>query len=223
MNGQMNGLATCGCSQYGQPEILIEYEPQGVIEADVAHLVATLEQMVRSGSRFEPGQSMALGWSLVCFVSRADGRLGFEEPDFRSMPIQRVAGLTSTLKHMRLQREVVDSVLSVDEVQFPSLRHGCLVCKEVAETGGFMMERADAQELDSGWFIGCLNPAHRHDVIENLERVSLYEAVVQRRLPILPWLALPAGTLVCHGDQGLVIQRQGQPLEVKPGSLLASS
>ena len=216
----MNRFITRACNQYGQPELVIEYEPDGVIQDDVAHLAATLEQMVRDGARFEPDQSLALGWSVVWFVSCPDGCLGFEEPDFRSMPVQRVPGLTSTIKHLRLQKDIVESVLPADQVQFPSLRNSCTVCKQVTETGGFVMERADPQEPDSGWFIGCLDPAHRHDLIESIDRMSLYEAVSQRRLPIVPWLALPAGTLVCSGDQGLAIQRHGQSMHVRPGSLL---
>lgn len=216
----MKTLASKTCQEYGHPEIAVDYDPAVVVEADVAHLLSGLEAMVAGGTRFEANQSIAFGWSLAWFVHRPDGRLGFEEPDFRSMPVKRVSGLTATIRDLRLQRDIVASVLPDGSAQFPSLRQSCIVCGEVSATDGLVMVRAAPAEMDSGWFIGCQRQEHRHDVIENLERISLYEAVVHRRLPIVPWLALPEGSLVSRGDPGLAIQFNGEPLTVKPESLL---
>jgi hypothetical protein len=117
-------------------ERLIELEPGGkrvrlqfdsavVSAANVEWFGGVMQKMTSSGSRFGSGQTLELGWSIVRLDAAADGALEFREPDFRSMPAKWLPGLSASLVHMALQREVVESVLPAEELAIPGMRQSC--------------------------------------------------------------------------------------------------
>src|SRR5688572_14156459 len=91
----------------------IQYDPAVVSPEYVEWFGRLLLDMASGGTRFEPGQTMQAGWSVVRFEVAVDGVLEFREPDFRSMPVKWVPGLSTTLMHMGMQKEIVASVLPV--------------------------------------------------------------------------------------------------------------
>jgi hypothetical protein len=125
-----------------------------------------------------------------------------------------------TLLHLFLQKSVAESLDLVDEMNIPSLGQSAIACTQFGASEKFVMDRALPKGADSGWFLGCADRTHDHQRVENLQRVSLYEAAVRRSDKIIQFLGLPTGIYVgwnhgipffARGDQGLVI---------RPGSYL---
>jgi len=199
----------------------IQYDPAVVSPTHVEWFGQLLQDMASGGSRFEPGQTMQAGWSVVRFEVADDGVLEFREPDFRSMPAKWVQGLSTTLVHLALQKEIVASVLPVEELAIPGMRQSCVTCSRIGSEPGFYMDRSDARGEDSGWFFGCLKQDHDHQARNNLISMSLYEAVVRRVRAALPFLAMPPGSLVLLDVGRRSVSRYDLELEPKPGSLLS--
>ena len=187
---------------------------------DAEWLIRVLESWVAEGRRFAAGEMVQVGWSLLQIESRDDGLLRFLEPDFKSMPVSWVPGVTSSLAHLRFQKDAVASVLPDDALDIPSLRQSCIVCNQLSGGPDFLMSRAAPEENDSGWFIGCLDESHDHNSIESVEVVSLHQAVVELAPGAVQYLGLPVGcgALVRAGE--IAISNESGPLEVKAGSYL---
>jgi hypothetical protein len=82
-----------------------------------------------------------------------------------------------------------------------------------------MMERFEAQDNNSGWFLGCIDREHNHNDPQNLRRVSLYD-IACGMLMCVPFLPLPQGVLVEIKDSRFIIIYNGQNLIPKPNSFI---
>jgi len=215
----MLSVATTRCHEFGQAELVLAFNPRNVIEKDVRWFAAGLEQMVQSGSRFQAGQSLQIGWSIAWFVALPDNALGFEEPDMKSMPVVRQPGLTNSLAHLRLHKDTLESVLSAEALSFPSLQQSCLVCTHLSSSGSFLMDRQRPEGGDSGWFIGCQADGHDHNDPSSLRRASLYEAVIAMCPRALAYLAFPVGATIAV-DEAPLFFVAGEPLEPRKGSFV---
>lgn len=140
----------------------------------------------------------------------------------KHMPFVWSESVSYTLAHLRMQKDVVESVLDAEDVSFPSMRESAIICNRLGHVEGLVMERCKPSGMDSGWFCGCREDGHAHNDDSALHRVSLYEAAVRHAPRIVPYLALPAGVLVAVTDSGTIIFRDGQPLDFKLGSYLAA-
>lgn len=209
------------CREHAHPEFAIEFDPERMLAGDAEWLGQVLESWVVNGRRFAAGETVQIGWSFLQLKQQGDA-LGFLEPEFGSMPIKWVPGVTATLQQLRQQKDTVSSVLAPDAMALPSLRQGCIVCTRLQATQGLLMSRGAPEEEDSGWFIGCLDEDHDHQDMESLELMSLYQAIAERAPRALPYLALPAGCGVrVQGSEPLIHDKDG-PLPIKPGSYLES-
>jgi hypothetical protein len=215
-------LQTTLCRRHGHPEFRITYDPALVpVEADIRSFVGWLEQAVAGGKRFADGQTCQVGWA-VTEVRARDDFLTLWEPDMRQMPIAWVESVSHTLAHLRLQKDVCESVLGSDDLPFPSMCESAIICTRLGQTEGVVMERQAPSGSDSGWFCGCRTKDHDHNAVAELRRVSLYEAAVRHAPQIVPFLALPVGVLIATGHGVPTIFRHGKALAVKPGSYLAA-
>jgi hypothetical protein len=213
-------VMTRRCHERGHPELELDYDPARLLARDAEWFAEVLEGMVHVGSRFEIGQSLQIGWSLAWFTrGSSPGVLGFEEPDMRSMPIVREPGLTHSLSHLRFQKDTLQSVLPADALAFPSLLQSCLVCSRVELSPAFFMDRNEPNGADSGWFIGCCDEEHDHNQLSELEKVSVYEAVIRRCGGALQYLAFPAGAMIVV-DEWPEFFMNGKELEIRSGSFV---
>jgi len=142
-------ITTTKCRDHDHSELALAYDAP-LLEADARSFAGVLEHMVQSGSRFQPGQSLQIGWSMAWLVSHPNQILGFEEPDMTSMPLVRQPGLTHSLRHLRLHKDTLESVLNRDVLSFPSLQQTCLICTRLAGSSSFLMDRRQPQGRDSG-------------------------------------------------------------------------
>lgn len=201
--------------------VRMQFDPSVVSPSQVDWFGSVLRDMAASGSRFANGQTMQAGWSVLRFEAAADGVLELREPDFRSMPVKWLPGLSTSLVHMALHRDIVESVMPVDEMAIPGMRQSCIVCNRVGAESGFFMDRSGPRGEDSGWFFGCFRKSHDHESAANLLKMSLYELIVKHARAALPFLALPNDTLVALDVGRRSVTRYGMELEPKPGSLLS--
>lgn len=212
---------TSNCHRHGHPEFRLTFDTNAVpADADVAWLIEWLESAVASGTRFVPGEMCQIGWGTTLVRAHESGDLSLWEPDMRSVPFEWVEFVSTTLAHLRLQKDVVESVLSANDLAFPSMRASAIVCTRLGPNQDIVLERVEPSGADSGWFCGCREGDHDHNNPNELKCVSLYEAAV-RAPQVVPYLALPAGVLVGTSNRVPAIFHGSAPLAFARGSYLA--
>ena len=215
---------TTSCRRHAHPEFRVTYDPAVVpVEEDVRWFLAGLEKSVAAGERFTDGQTFQVGWMVTLLRDSGPGFLSILEPDMRQMPVAWIDSVSQTLAHLRVQKDVCESVLSAEDLSFPSAQEAALICTRLGRTQRMVMERSEPQGADSGWFCGCDGEGHNHNDERELLTVSLYEAAVRYSPQIIPYLALPPGTLLSHGGGPPAFFRHRRPLVYKPGSYLAAA
>jgi hypothetical protein len=200
----------------------LEVDASAVPQQHVEQFIQTLEGMVEGGSVFAPGQTLQVGWMITQVQRYDETRLTLFEPDMRSLPVKYVPGVTETLRQMMLQLFVIDSLgVTRNEMDIPSIRQSVVVCDRYLEASGVLLMRGKAQnKSDSGWFIGCLDKEHDHQNTQNLAKIPLYDAFLNRNA-IQGWMAFPSGTLIAlQGGQPPQVFRDGKELMILPDSFL---
>jgi len=176
---------------------------------------------VADGSRYVPGQTLQVGWIINRIQETQDGLLTPCEPDFSSLPIAWDESVTTTLSHLRLQKDTCSS-FGIEVLHFPSMLQSGLVGVDVISgLDGIVMERLDAtDDTDSGWFLGSLQSQCDYADPAMLRRCSLYELAIQ--IPhCIQFLALPIGSRVECCESMIQFELQGAPIAALPESLVA--
>lgn len=212
-------IITDKCSEYGHPEFFV-YCEDFIPESDVKHFTSWLERAVSAGEVFKPNEILQTGWMINTFFETDDGSLALLEPDMKSFPIAWVPGVTQTLRHMRLQRDLLVSVLPFDDFNIPDIRQCAIVAEDLGEdTKDFYLERTDPKAKTSGWFIGNLNSQINYEDSNNVRLDSLY-AVAIKFPQLIMYFGLPAGIRVEIVASTISILRNGSKLEPLPDSFL---
>ena len=95
------------------------------------------------------------------------------------------------------------------------------VCCNYKKSPNLAMARLEGtDENDSGWFIGCLDPACDHDNVENLSRVSLYE-ITNHHPQLRPWLSFPNDSVILLEQDKVEVRVNDELKEIEEGSFLA--
>ena len=217
-------LRTQSCSAHGHREFTLTFGEPLPVPGIERMLLDYLEGGVAQGLRFEPEETVLLGWAMLRVGARADGTLGLWEMDLgaESGWAERV---DRSLMQTWQQKELVRSVGLEELVDFPRQLQLGTVCNKVLERTSYMLSRsAPADEEDSGWFLGCDDLGHDHDRPENVARVQLLSVV--DRLPFLAqFLALPATSQVVVLGPGRIraeLWHGERKLQPSPGSYLES-
>ncbi len=213
--------ATTGCGKYGHREFSVEYDESLVPTADVKWLLAFLEETVASGTKYQPQETLRVGWTDMLIEEAEGSRLRLLEPDWEGvLPFDYVPSVTKTLLHLRRQKDVAESLELLDRLSFPTLGQSAVTCNRLGKEDCGVMDRAGSEGHDSGWFFGCNSPDHDHNEAGHLERLSLYE--VACRLPATAqFCALPTGTnLFFDREGGLLVLLDGKEVPIRKGSYL---
>lgn len=208
---------TTRCHAYGHPEFILEVA-RSILAEDSDWLIQYLENSVARGEVFRAGETLQTGWMINSFRECSEGLMVFE-PDMIARPIRFVNSVTRTLTHLRLQKDVAESVGLEDCLLFPSIRQSAIACKAWGEVESFSLSRFDPEGADSGWFVGCLMD-HDHDAPENLERVSLYDIGSTHSI-LVQFLALPPGVSLLLENEDVSFLKNGEPLPIREGTLLS--
>jgi hypothetical protein len=213
----MTHLTSSICNRFGHPEFRISFDEASALEIDAQLMITYLEGQVKAGVIFRPQQTIQIGWMVVMVKEENGEFLTLAEPDLQEVPIRFVYSVTNTLRHLRLQRDVAASIGVTAE--FPSIRQSAIKCSKYDDGRDFLVERAKAEQNDSGWFLGCTHSSHDHQNPSCLLRVSLYELACSRS-EIIPFMALPSGCSVTVKGSTIQLNQNGFPCSVKPGSYL---
>jgi hypothetical protein len=180
----MSELRAALHASYGQPDIIVR--AAGVSATLAAWLPDYFVEEARRGVRFAPDQTLQIGWSVLKLYADAAGDLVVFEPDFASMPIKWIEGVSQCVRFLALQQAVCEE-LGV-EPDFPSLAQSAFAPDPLPRAGDFTMSRAEEENRHSGWLLQPEGEAA-------LQVVSLYQAALSNRA-IIPFLALPSGSAV---------------------------
>ncbi len=182
----MTEYRTSLCGAFGQQEISLSLKAKSGI--DPSWLVAYFESEVRTGRRFQSGETVQIGWMIVMLRSSATGELEVWEPQFDSLPIKWTKGVNNTLRHLIIQKSVCEQFEC--EPDFPSLQQAGIVAPRFLEsTDTFTMSRDQSVNNDSGWVFSVPNePVRLGDgEFRSLFEISFYHTEA------IAFLAMPAG------------------------------
>jgi hypothetical protein len=213
---------TTKCSAHGHPEFTITFAREVPLPGLEEMLLRYFEEGVAGGTQFKPGQTVLVGWATLRLTQREDGTLGVLEPDLKE-ELKWTESVDQTLLDAWRQKEVLSSLGLLERIEYPRQAQQAIVCAQTWEAPTFVLGRTDpSAPSDSGWFVGCMDDAHDHQVADALSVVPLIE--IAARLPALTqFLALPVGTdVVVSGEGGLRARVfiDGDEVKPRPGSYL---
>jgi hypothetical protein len=212
-----NSVSTTNCSNYQHPEFLLVFDSL-VPQCDIDVLASFLEKSVEQGTQYDDGDTIAFG-SMLFLVASVDNLLILHEPDLQSLPIAWKLGITQSMKLLRLQKDVVESVGLEDEIDSPSIRSSLLIGTDLTDEGKkFILERITPVDSDSGWFIGRPDSMLDYNNEVNLNRISIYQAIMNWP-QIAPFLALPAGCRIDVSEANSIFTRNGKSVAIHKTSL----
>lgn len=209
---------TTKCSQYEHPEFQINISSDAIPSDDITWFLTVLESMVAGGEKFKAGETVQVGWMLLMLAEGDKGALKVTEPDMKSIPIKFVDSLDATIKHLRAQKDSVESVLPADELAFSSLTQSLVVHINYKKSKRILLDRAQAEGHDSGWWLSDLADDKGSNDPKNFAKISLYQLGIDRP-DLIKFLAFPAGTQVVI-DRKVFLLKDGQELAVKANSFL---
>jgi hypothetical protein len=195
--------------KYGHPDVIVGVDPRWSQLAD--WLPSYFAEEVRAGVRFTPDQTVQVGWSLLKLAATSDGNLSAFEPDFETMPIRWVEGVDRTVRFLAVQRAVCDDC-QVDPA-FPSILQPASSTEVMPAADQFTMVRSEAEGNHSGWTF------HRRSDA-GMRLLSLYEAAIINRA-IVPFLALPVGSIVERDGRALSVSIAGRHISSGSSDLLS--
>jgi hypothetical protein len=215
--GALTTFRTEGCTQHGHPEFALQLG-KTVVPGIERMLLSYLEGAVARGTRFEPGQTIQIGWGTLRVIARRDGALGLEE---RVDPETWAETVDRTLHQTWYQKEVASSLGLAERLQFPRQDHAAMVSKCAMEASSWLLTRLEADDARfSGWSIACTED-HDHG-----DRAFPPLLAVVMRLPfVTQFLALPPGAAVLVMGPGRIRAHawlDGKELTPVAGSYLAA-
>lgn len=212
---------TIRCSQCNHPDFKLEVD-SAIPQVDVDLLGFFLQQSVQGGTRYGDGQTIEFG-SMLLRLLASDDYLTLQEPDLQSIPISWTSGITNSMKLLRLQKDIGESVGLGGQLDFPSIRSSLLVGADLTELVDMLvLERTQPVGLDSGWFVGRLDTESDYNNPASLERISVYQAILHSP-HIAGFLALPTGCRVEISGRSTAISYNGQLLKIQKGSFMANA
>lgn len=209
---------TTKCSQFGHPEFQFSVTSNASPRTDVAWFLSMLESMVATGEQFKAGETMQVGWMLTMLQDGDKGALKVTEPDMKSVPIKFIDTVDATIKHLRAQKDSVESVLPSTALAFPSLHQSIVVHVNYKQSKRILLDRASPKGADSGWWLSDLDDGKGNKDPKRFMKISLYQLGLDRP-DLIKFLAFPGGTQIVI-DRWIGVIKDGQELPIKDGSFL---
>jgi hypothetical protein len=201
---------TAKCKEQGHQEISLHLAADSGLTPD--WLLAYFETEVVRGRKFLACETVQIGW-MVTQLREVRETLELWEPRFDSFPIQWVRGVNNTVRHLVLQKEVCAQFEC--EPRFPSLRQPAVIAPDfLALPGTFSMSRDEPSESDSGWVFKKPGYSGSEGEWRSLFEISIYQGHV------IPFLALPVGTVVTKTSGSIEIDRNGKHITSESNKLL---
>jgi hypothetical protein len=202
---------TALCKQRDHREIVFYLSEEGGI--DPQWLLSFFEDAVLKGRRFEPGQTVQIGWMVTMLKLNGKGEIEVWEPQFDSFPVQWTPSVNNTIRHLILQKSV--SELFGCEPDFPSLRQAGLISSGFFKAShNVIMSRDQPSGNDSGWFFRASGQDREGGELKSLYEISLHH------IEIVPFLALPKGASVTRTEGSIQVEFTGKRVTSDENELL---
>jgi hypothetical protein len=210
---------TIYCGRFDHPEFQLQVSDRTIPAQDIDWLLRFFEQRVADGERFHAGETLQVGWMLTKLeVGEADC-LRVAEPDMKAIPIHFIDSVDSTLKHLRNQKDIVESAVPERQPDFPSLWQSAVVHVDYKTSSHVLLTRANAIGMDSGWLLTDLDDEVSSQDPSRFVRISLYQLGVDRP-DLIKFFALPPDSQVAvNGSRIRILGPEGE-IQVVPGSYL---
>lgn len=212
-------FTTSNCSSYGHPEFQIQVSDSSIPKEDVTWFLSVLESMVASGGKFKAGETIQVGWMLTQLEDGDQGTLRVTEPDMKSFPVKFVNSTDATIKHLRSQKDTVESFVPASAIQFPSLTQSIIVHRNYQHCQRLMLDRANPEDMDSGWWLSDMDDPDGNQDPNQFQKISLYQFALDR-LELVKFLALPATTQVLLDGHSIRVAVNQEELFPKEGSFI---
>jgi hypothetical protein len=209
---------TAKCAQYGHPEFQVSVSDKAIPRVDVDWFLSTLESMVAAGERFKPGETIQIGWIIAKAELGDKGALRLLEPDMKTIPVKFVDSMDATVRHLRAQKDSVESVLPASSLLFPSLSQSVVVHVQYKQAQKLVLERLSPRGSDSGWWLSDLADASAAKDPTRFAKISLYQLALDRP-DLVKFFAFPVGVQVVI-DRRIGVLKDGAELPIKPGSFV---
>src|SRR6266481_7567847 len=194
-----------------QPQIVLHLSDKAQMSPQ--WLLDFFESSMASGRQFKPEETVQIGWMVTKLVESPEGDLEVWEPRFKSVPIQWVRGVNTTLRHLILQKSVAE--LFQRDPEFPSLRQAGFVAPCFWEgKGHFKMTRENPAQNDSGWHFSFTNSDIVGDKLHSLFELACFCPAV------VPFLALPVSGTVVRDSDAIVAECFGRAVSSRDNELL---
>ena len=207
---------TKSCHKFNHPEFCVICDTQVIPHNDIKYLINFFEDEVKKGIRFKTNETIQIGWMVNQLKLMDDQYLHVLEPNLKDLPISFIDSVTNTLRHLRQQKDVVESINEDLEVSYTSIRSSIVVCPTYQKATSIYLVREKAENNFSGWFFRDLDSEDQ----ENYRPISLYEFACHRP-DLVKFMGIPPeyGMHVRPGDNFRIIfgEREIFP---KPGSFL---
>ena len=212
---------TTKCKQFGHPEFQIDISSKAIPETDIVLFLSWLEERVASKERFKAGETIQIGWMITKLQASPSGTLIVTEPDMKSVPIKFINSLDNTLKHLRSQKDSLESVGKSFELTFPSLRQSVVVHKNYKATNNVLLDRATPVGDDSGWWVSDLNDKGGNQDPKNFVKISLFQLALDRP-DLVKFFAFPPGLQVVIDSRiGIAVLKDRSEIPFVEGSFLS--
>ncbi len=207
----VRGALTSGLAAMGQAEFVLPMTPGMADEAAVRVLRYIADYVAASGQHILPGETMRYGWSTLRFSpATADGGLLLIEEladPFAATADSFIPGTAHAVAILQEQDNAVARHGIPRVAHHPHRSELAVICRRLAPSQPhkvMVFDRLKAKASDdSGWFVGCGNPAHDHNDLHELARIHLiYLAELDPK--VVYYLAMPEDTRVVF-DRGKVI------------------
>jgi hypothetical protein len=203
------------CREFEHPEFCIKCNMDVISSCDIEWILSFLENEVKRGIRFKTDETIQIGWMLDLFKLMDDGYLHILEPDFNSLPIIFIDSMTNTLKQLRQQKDIVESIDDDIDISFTSIVNSMAVCETYKNAKNAFLSREEPENSFSGWFFRNLESDD-----EEYSLISLYDFACHRP-DLVKFLGLPSqyGVQTCP-DNGFRIINEEREVPLKAGSFL---
>lgn len=212
---------TSRCAQFGHPEFEFRVTNEAIPPQDVQWLRSYLEEAVASGERFKPEENLQIGWMVTKLAPGPSGHLVITEPDMKTIPIEFVDSVDNTLRHLRSQKDSVESAGPDVALAFPSLiGQSAVVHKNYQSAREVLLDRAESDGADSGWWLSDLADRAGNQDAANFTRVSLYQLAIDRP-DLVKFLAFPSGYKIALTLDGIIVFAGDDEAPLREGSFLS--
>ena len=175
-----------------------------------------LENYVSNGAEISDGQTLQVGYTLVqCNVLGKSLRL--QAPDFSSMPITWTPNMGPAFQIIGWHKYVPENFSFTPNI--PTLQQTVIVGRDYDQLPMFGNRLAPTGTNDSGWFFGSTREDVDNNDPEQLNVISLYEALLSAP-QMLPYLSMPTDCQIMFSSDKPEILQNFEPLEITAGSMV---